>query len=224
MKKSTKLRLFGGAVLIFNLWLIGRYNLSGIPVLLLTFGFAIGFEFLVVRPSSKEIGLFKLISSNTNSQEKRYNPEVSQCVLETEFEEILPEDFIYDDYLSENSMIDVTEKIKEDHKRIKHSGWGIVSFIISLIIGISMLSSFIFTVRVIYFNPGVDEQTVIHAAVRFMFLNIAWIIFDIVPIGLGIIGLFQKEKEKIFSILGIVISLTTIFGIIILIMVVKLLQ
>jgi len=54
MKKSTKLRLFGGAVLIFNLWLIGRYNLSGIPVLLLTFGFAFGFEFLVVRPSSKE--------------------------------------------------------------------------------------------------------------------------------------------------------------------------
>ena len=59
MKKSTKLRLFGGAVLIFNLWLIGRYNLSGIPVLLLTFGFAIGFEFLVVRPSSKEKGGIK---------------------------------------------------------------------------------------------------------------------------------------------------------------------
>jgi len=54
VKKSTKLRLFGGAVLIFNLWLIGQYNLSGIPVLLLTFGFAIGFELLVVRPSSKE--------------------------------------------------------------------------------------------------------------------------------------------------------------------------
>jgi len=53
MKKTTKLRLFGGAVLLFNLWLVGRYNLQGIPVLLLTFGFAIGFEFLVVRPLSK---------------------------------------------------------------------------------------------------------------------------------------------------------------------------
>ena len=53
MKKSTKLRLFGGAVLLFNLWLIGQYNLSGIPVLLLTFGFAVGYEFLVVRPASK---------------------------------------------------------------------------------------------------------------------------------------------------------------------------
>jgi hypothetical protein len=53
MKKTTKLRLFGGAVLLFNLWLIGAYNLEGIPVLLLTFGFAIGFELLVVRPVSR---------------------------------------------------------------------------------------------------------------------------------------------------------------------------
>lgn len=28
MKKSTKLRLFGGTVILFNLWLIGQYNLS----------------------------------------------------------------------------------------------------------------------------------------------------------------------------------------------------
>lgn len=53
MKKSTKLRLFGGAVLLFNLWLIGRYGLEGVPVLLLTFGFAIGYELLVVRPVAK---------------------------------------------------------------------------------------------------------------------------------------------------------------------------
>lgn len=53
MKKTTKLRLVGGVVLLFNLWLIGQYNLSGIPVLLLTLGFAVGYEFLVVRPASK---------------------------------------------------------------------------------------------------------------------------------------------------------------------------
>lgn len=53
MRKTTKLRLFGGLVLLFNLWL-GQNNLQGIPVLLLTIGFAIGYEFLVVRPISKE--------------------------------------------------------------------------------------------------------------------------------------------------------------------------
>ena len=51
MKKTTKLRLIGGAVLLFNLWLIGQYRLEGIPVLLLTFGFAVGYELLVVRPA-----------------------------------------------------------------------------------------------------------------------------------------------------------------------------
>lgn len=53
MKKTTKLRLIGGAILLFNLWLIGAYNLEGVPVLLLTFGFAVGYEYLVVRPVSR---------------------------------------------------------------------------------------------------------------------------------------------------------------------------
>jgi len=53
MQKSSKFRLFGGAVLLFNLWLIGHYDLHGIPALLLTVGFAVGYEFLVVRPVSK---------------------------------------------------------------------------------------------------------------------------------------------------------------------------
>ena len=53
MKKSTKLRLFGGAVVLFNLWLIGQYKLEGIAVLVLTLGFAIGYELVVVRPIAK---------------------------------------------------------------------------------------------------------------------------------------------------------------------------
>lgn len=57
MTKRGKLRIFGGLVLLFNLWLIGTYNLEGLPVLLLTFGFAIGYELVVVRalaPADKD--------------------------------------------------------------------------------------------------------------------------------------------------------------------------
>lgn len=54
MKKTTKLRLFGGAVLLLNLWLIGTYNLQGLPVILMTFGFAIAFEYLIVKPVEKD--------------------------------------------------------------------------------------------------------------------------------------------------------------------------
>jgi hypothetical protein len=53
MKKTTKLRLIGGFVLLFNLFLIGQYNFKGIQAVLLTFGFAIGYEYLVVRRISK---------------------------------------------------------------------------------------------------------------------------------------------------------------------------
>ncbi len=49
MKKSTLLRLVGGVVLLFNLWLIGAYELKGVSTLLLTFGFAAGYELLLVR-------------------------------------------------------------------------------------------------------------------------------------------------------------------------------
>lgn len=47
------MRLFGAVVILFNLWLIGRYNLEGVAVLLLTFGFAIGYELMVVRPVAR---------------------------------------------------------------------------------------------------------------------------------------------------------------------------
>lgn len=50
MKQSSKLRLVGGAVLLFNLWLIGANNIGGVPALLMTVGFAIGFELLIVKP------------------------------------------------------------------------------------------------------------------------------------------------------------------------------
>lgn len=55
MNARTKLRFIGGAILLFNLWLVGRYSIEGLPVLLLTFGFAIGYEYVVVRRAKEEI-------------------------------------------------------------------------------------------------------------------------------------------------------------------------
>ena len=53
MKKTMKLRLIGGCILLFNLWLIGLYNIEDITVLLLTFGFAAVYKFIVVHTTSK---------------------------------------------------------------------------------------------------------------------------------------------------------------------------
>lgn len=46
---KTKLRWIGAGVLLFNLWLCGNYNIKGIPLLLMTIGFAVGWEMLLVR-------------------------------------------------------------------------------------------------------------------------------------------------------------------------------
>lgn len=48
MSKGKK-RLIGAGILLFNLYLIGRYNIEGIPALLLTLGVAAGWEFFVVK-------------------------------------------------------------------------------------------------------------------------------------------------------------------------------
>lgn len=54
MKPRTKARLAGGAILLFNLGVIGAYNLDGPVVLLMTFGFAAAFEYGLVRNIKEE--------------------------------------------------------------------------------------------------------------------------------------------------------------------------
>ena len=46
-------RLVGAAIILFFLYLIGKYNISGLPALLLTFGFAFVWESFVVRQGDK---------------------------------------------------------------------------------------------------------------------------------------------------------------------------
>ncbi|MCK5236215.1 MAG: hypothetical protein KAR06_04440 [Deltaproteobacteria bacterium] len=47
MKQSTKLRLIGGGIILLNLFIIGWYNIKGIPVLMLTIGVAFVFEAVI---------------------------------------------------------------------------------------------------------------------------------------------------------------------------------
>ena len=56
MKKATTLRLFGGTLILFLLWFVGHFNIGGIPMVALIFGFAIGYEVLIVGPHVKGRG------------------------------------------------------------------------------------------------------------------------------------------------------------------------
>ncbi|MES2017004.1 MAG: hypothetical protein V4484_10960 [Pseudomonadota bacterium] len=55
MKTTTKLRLTGAIILLVMLWVIGTYNLTHPLVAVVVFGFAAGFEILVVRPAKTKI-------------------------------------------------------------------------------------------------------------------------------------------------------------------------
>lgn len=82
MTKTTKLRLIGGLVLLFNLWAIGNYNLTGIPVLLATFGFAAGYEYLIVRPVSKATEK-EFTTTEQNGPQQNYQPTQTRQVTKT---------------------------------------------------------------------------------------------------------------------------------------------
>jgi hypothetical protein len=54
MKKATKLRLIGGAVLLLLFWVNGHYRIEGYSMLILIFAFVICYEKFVVGPAEKD--------------------------------------------------------------------------------------------------------------------------------------------------------------------------
>lgn len=93
----------------------------------------------------------------------------------------------------------------------KHSGLGIASFIVSTIIGVLMFFLIIIAGVMEVSTPGgIDESS--SSAMIVGLLMIALMIVDVVAVGLGIAGLTQKDRKKIFSILGIVFGVATIVG------------
>lgn len=100
---------------------------------------------------------------------------------------------------------------KSSGEALKHSGLGIASFVTSIVSGILMFALFVIAGVVQASTPGgMDEQSPIAVVVGlglFAFLFVA-----LVALGLGIGGLLQKERRKLFAILGTVISAATVLG------------
>ena len=95
---------------------------------------------------------------------------------------------------------------------LKHSGLGISSFIIALIIGFFVFVIVMFAGYVEMTTPGgMNESSV--AAVLIGLAIIFGLFVSIIGLGLGIGGLFQKNKKKVFPILGIVMNGAIILGV-----------
>jgi hypothetical protein len=104
-------------------------------------------------------------------------------------------------------VIDTGQNYPAQDTKPKHTGFGIAAFIISIL----SPTFFICSVITLYFlGRGAYPGTVVLVALffgAFSFLNIG--------IGLGIAGLFQKNRRKIYAILGLVVSVLTILGLVV---------
>jgi len=89
----------------------------------------------------------------------------------------------------------------------KHSGLGIASFITSIVSGILIFLIYVIAGAMEVSTPGgMDEK---FATAMSLFL-LVFLEASLVALGLGIAGLLQKDRKKIFAILGTIFSAVTI--------------
>lgn len=91
---------------------------------------------------------------------------------------------------------------------LKHSSLGIASFIIGIITGIMEFVCIIASAMLVTTNPESAAMVVVGL------LLLAGIIFALVGIGLGIGGLVQKKRKKVFSIIGLILNAFTFIAVV----------
>ena len=95
----------------------------------------------------------------------------------------------------------------------KHSGIGIASFVISIVAGILIFIVLGIAGSLEASTPGgIDENST--EAVMIGLAIIGLLFLNVLSVGLGIGGLLQKERKKIFAILGTVFSSFLILSVI----------
>lgn len=95
---------------------------------------------------------------------------------------------------------------------LRHSGLGITSFVIALIAALFLFLLVIVAGLMEASSPGgMDEESI--QAILVGLLLFAGTGIDLVSLLLGIIALFQKDRKKVFAILGVVLSGVTLLGV-----------
>lgn len=117
-------------------------------------------------------------------------------------------DRAFDDPLilsDQNEHAPPNEQEKLSQTEPKNSGFGIAAFVISIVAGgLLLITLYIGGVIETSTPGGIDEKST--QGIMIGFAVSALFIAELVAFGLGIGGLFQKQKAKFFAILGMVIS------------------
>lgn len=101
---------------------------------------------------------------------------------------------------------------------MKHSGLGIASFILSIVIAFLIFLLLMVAGIMEATTPGgMDEESA--GAMIVGLFTMLFMFIDFVALGLGIAGLFHRERKKIFAILGTIFSGVTFLGTVMLILI-----
>lgn len=99
-----------------------------------------------------------------------------------------------------------------------HSGLGIASFIIALASAVLMFLLIMMAGALEASTPGgINEESAV-AVIIGLFL-ILFMITSVLALGLGLAGLVQRERRKVFPVLGTVFSSFTVLGAVLVVLV-----
>ncbi|MCG9740068.1 hypothetical protein L1D32_18060 [Shewanella insulae] len=93
----------------------------------------------------------------------------------------------------------------------KHSGLGIAGFVLSILSTLLIFGLLIIAGVLEATTPGGIDETSPEAIIVGLLL-FAFIGLTLVALGLGVAGLFQKQRKKIFAILGTIFSSVTVLA------------
>lgn len=93
----------------------------------------------------------------------------------------------------------------------KHSGLGVAAFVTSLAMGIAIFVVLVVAGMMQVSTPGGLQDESTSAMVVGLFI-ILFLGLDVVAAGLGIAGLMQRDRRKVFAVLGVIFATTTILG------------
>jgi hypothetical protein len=108
-------------------------------------------------------------------------------------------------------LIDPMTLSYEDTRAGKHSGYGMASFITALILIASLFLSFTAALIIAILLDGDAEKDGL-SFVIFAIVSIFALLAAFIGAGLGILGLLNKKRKKVFAIIGLILNLLIIFG------------
>jgi hypothetical protein len=107
------------------------------------------------------------------------------------------------------AMAYMHEDFSDEYIEPKHSGIGIASFVLSCIAALGMFIVIGYAAVVVSSHPeGLDNKSPQAVVIGLAFIGMGFA--DLLAVGLGIAGMVQSNRKKLFAILGTIISVGTI--------------